>query len=34
MTENVFTTMAEQVRAALVAPYPELPADILARVRK
>ena len=33
MTENVFTTMAEQVRAALVALYPELPADILARVQ-
>ena len=33
MTENVFTAMAEQVRAALVALYPELPADILARVQ-
>ena len=33
MTENVFTAMAEQVRAALMALYPELPADILARVQ-
>ena len=33
MTENVFTAMAEQVRAALVALHPELPADILARVQ-
>lgn len=33
MTENVFTAMAEQVRAALVALYPELPTDILARVQ-
>jgi len=33
MTENVFTAMAEQVRAALVELYPDLPADILARVQ-
>ncbi|MCA3311335.1 MAG: arginine--tRNA ligase, partial [Roseomonas sp.] len=33
MTENVFTAMAEQVRAALMALFPELPADILARVQ-
>jgi arginyl-tRNA synthetase len=33
MTENVFTAMTEQVRAALLALYPELPADILARVQ-
>ncbi|MFM7688735.1 MAG: arginine--tRNA ligase, partial [Alphaproteobacteria bacterium] len=33
MTENVFTAMAEQLRATLVELYPDLPADILARVQ-
>ena len=33
MTQNIFTAMAEQVRAALTALYPDLPADVLARVQ-
>ncbi|MGI9128529.1 MAG: arginine--tRNA ligase, partial [Roseomonas sp.] len=33
MTENVFTAMAEKVRVALAELYPDLPADILARVQ-
>ncbi|MFO0154794.1 MAG: arginine--tRNA ligase [Alphaproteobacteria bacterium] len=33
MTENVFTAMAEQLRAALVELYPDLPAEVLARVQ-
>ena len=33
MTQNIFTAMAEQVRAALTALYPDLPADLLARVQ-
>ncbi len=33
MTQNIFTAMAEQVRAALTSLYPDLPADLLARVQ-
>ena len=33
MTQNIFTARAEQVRAALTALYPDLPADLLARVQ-
>ncbi len=33
MTENIFTLLTQEVRGALVALVPDLPADALARVQ-